>query len=174
MRKEIEAMFPELGGLVPHEPMTREEVSAIENDLGELLPEDYRDLLQQYGAADFGELVEFRTATGENAPFSHFYGSSGGSQSLARRIKTYKDRMPDTIIPIGDDGGGNQICLGIKGTERGSVFYWDHDNEWDEDDYLEEYGEPMPPERKFQNVQLIADSFEGFIRCLARFQSHHH
>jgi hypothetical protein len=76
--------------------------------------------------------------------------------------------MPDTMIPIADDGGGNQICLGIKGKERGKVYYWDHHNEWDEQDYLEDYGEPMPPEVKFQNVYLIAKSFEDFIQRLEK------
>jgi SMI1 / KNR4 family (SUKH-1) len=75
--------------------------------------------------------------------------------------------MPETIIPIGDDGIAGQICLGIKGAEAGKVYYWDQQNEpLDEEDYLEDYGEPRPPEAMFQNVHLIAESFEDFLRRL--------
>ena len=75
------------------------------------------------------------------------------------------------MIPIADDGGGHQICVGIKGKECGKVYYWDHHNEWDEQDYLEDYGEPMPSDVKFQNVYLIAESFEDFIRRLQKTMS---
>ena len=59
--------------------------------------------------------------------------------------------MPESLIPLGDDGRGNQICLGVSGDETGKVFYWDHNNEWDEEDYFADYGEPMPEEVRFQN-----------------------
>jgi hypothetical protein len=74
--------------------------------------------------------------------------------------------MPHTIIPIASDGGGDQICLGVSGSERGQVYYWDHHNEWDEEDYEEDWGEPMPPEEKFSNLTLVAGSFEEFLSRL--------
>jgi hypothetical protein len=55
--------------------------------------------------------------------------------------------------------------LGIRGPEAGKVYYWDHEREWDEQDYLEQ-GLPVPPDLKFQNVHLIAGSFEDFIARL--------
>lgn len=188
MKREIEDKFRLLGGIVPigkaFAPMTEEELHSIETDLGESLPEDYRDFLLTYGAASFGELVEFRLRDShpihpvegnpmpiscyKKGPFSDFYGSKASTNSLARHIETYKGRMPDTMISIADDGGGNQICLGIRGKEQGRVYYWDHHNEWDEVDYLEEHGSPMPVEVKFQNVYLIAESFEDFIRRLEK------
>jgi hypothetical protein len=187
MNREIETRFPLLGGIAAHDPMTEKELRAIEKNLGEGLPEDFREFSQTYGAASFGELVEFQLMEAhpvhavqgaltpipqyEKAPFSHFYGSTKGNQSLARKIEIYKERMPDKIIPIADDGGGNQICLGIKGKERGKVYYWDHHNDPNEEEYLEDYGKPMPPEVKFQNVYLIAESFEGFIRRLEKHEN---
>ena len=172
MKKEIENRFSLLGGIVPigkaFVPVNETELNSIETALGVALPGDYREFVQKYGTSAFGELVQFQPIEGEKGPLSHFYGSRTGNQSLAKYIEVYRGRMPDTIIPIADDGGGNQICIGIKGKEQGKVYYWDHHNEWDEDDYLDEHDEPMPPEAKFQNVSLIAESFEDFIRRLEK------
>ncbi|EAQ80294.1 hypothetical protein DSM3645_19898 [Blastopirellula marina DSM 3645] len=83
---------------------------------------------------------------------------------LRVRILFFAGRMPDSLIPIGDDGGAGQICLGIKGNEMGAVFYWDQANEpLDEDDYEEDFGVPRPPEIMFQNVYQIAESFDDFL-----------
>jgi len=40
--------------------------------------------------------------------------------SLAKKIETFRGRMPETMFPIGHDSG-NQICLGINGKEKGRV-----------------------------------------------------
>ena len=60
--------------------------------------------------------------------------------------------------------GAGQICLGIRGNGAGSIYYWDQQNEPpDEDDYLQDYGEPRPPDVIFRNVHRIAESFEDFL-----------
>ncbi len=187
MNLEIESLFGALGGLAPvgetFTPVTEDEVAAIETSLGAPLPRDYRDFLRKYGASSFEAPVQFHLknprplyvnpaeAPDERreypyGPLSHFFGSAAGKQGLAKNIKTYRGRMPDTMIPIADDGGGHKICLGVKGGELGKVFYWDHNNEWDEDDYEEDFGKPMPPDVKFQNVYLIAEAFADFVRRL--------
>lgn len=161
-------------------PLGGEELAGIEAAVGDRLPDHYRDFAQTYGAVSFGHLIQFRLdnavplfAAGkslryEAAPLSHFYGAGTGPQGLAKKIRLYKGRMPDTLIPVADDGGGNQICLGVAGADRGKVYYWDHNNEWDEDDYEEDYGTPMPPEAKFQNVYLVVDSFDAFLLRLEK------
>ena len=55
--------------------------------------------------------------------------------------------------------------LGVAADERGRIYYWDHENEWDEEDFIED-GLPVPPNLKFQNLHHIADSFEEFLRNL--------
>ena len=182
MNQEIESKFRSLGGIVPAGDVfirvDEEELSSLETSLGAPLPRDYRLFLSEYGASMFGEYVMFQPvhrfpmtiSSGGKGPFSHFYGAkSERHQRLIKKIATFQGRMPDTVIPIGDDGGGNQICLGITGNEKDKVYYWDHNNEWDEEDYLEDHGAPMPPEVKFQNVYLIAESFEDFIQRLEKF-----
>lgn len=182
MKKEIEEKIGQLGGIVPigdsFLPVADAELKAIEADLGNPLPAEYRAFLKKYGASAFSEYVGFQpmkplphtlSSTGKGL-FSCFYGAANERHnSLARKIKTFRGRMPDTIFPIGHDSG-NQICLGINGEEKGKVYYWDHHNEWDEEDYRVEHGMSMPPEVRFQNVYLVAESFEDFIRRLENWE----
>ena len=181
--EEVEKKFDELGGIKPVRgtefyPCSDDEIQSLETEKGERLSEPYRTLLAKYGNWSFNDIASFpysdvtvmEIKTGspyelsEDATLSYMYGGNEDYlYSLERSLETYTERMPETLIPVGDDGGGNKICLGVKGQEKGMVFFWDHENEWDEEDYLEEEGEPMPEEFKFQNVYLIANSFEEFL-----------
>lgn len=57
-----------------------------------------------------------------------------------------------------DDPFGNAICLRVNGDHWGSVYFWDHENEPDEDwdGSVETAG----------NVQLLANSFSEFVNGL--------
>ncbi len=178
MQKNIEEKFQLLGGIVPigesFLPVTEEELGSLEMTLQNRLPHDYRGFLATYGASMFAEYIDFQPVqnlpksisdTGKGHISSFYGGAQDPYQPLEKAIATYRDRMPDSVIPIADDCG-NKICLGIKGKEQGKIYYWDHGNEWDEQDYVEEHGAPMPPELKFQNLFLIADSFQDFVQRL--------
>jgi hypothetical protein len=180
--QRFEAKFDELGGIQPatgatFSPMSEDEAAKLEAQLGAPLPEAYRSFLQTYGGCSFGEYVDFHVVEELRGilpsrgigHFSHFYGAasadSGKTLGLEWNIACYRERMPETLAPIANDGGDNQICLGVSGDEIGKVYYWDHNNEWDEDDYLD-FGKPVPPDMKFQNVHLIANSFDEFVLSL--------
>jgi hypothetical protein len=184
----MQALFARLGGIKPVDgerftPMTQAEIVAFEREVGARLPEAYRRFLATYGASTFDgsppddPYILFRPL--ESLPpqfrsgkglFDVFYGAERDPQddySVRVRTRFFRGRMPESIIPIGDDSGAGQICLGIKRAEAGKVYYWEQQNEpLDEEDYLEDYGEPRPPEAMFQNVHLIAKSFEDFLERL--------
>jgi hypothetical protein len=188
----LEAIIARLGGIRGIGggnlmPMDEAEILRIEQELGVRLPEAYRQFLLTYGGCEFAgaspdnPFIVFRPLTPLHprfksgyGPFDAFYGKERERRdkrrdlySLRQCIHFYKGLMPETIIPIGDDGIAGQICLGIKGKERGKVYYWDRENApLDEEDYLEEYGRPRPPEALFENVYLIAESFEDFLQRL--------
>jgi hypothetical protein len=183
----MKSLFNRLGGIEPvgtdeFVPMPEAEIVTIEEGLGARLPEPYRTFLATYGASMFGgaspdnPYVEFRPLTplpsqfeGGNGLFGAFYGVERHPHDmlgLRVRIRFFSGRMPESIIPIGDSWG-SQVCLGVKGAEAGKMYFWDERNEpLDEETYLEDYGQPRPPEAMFQNVYLIADSFEDFLRRL--------
>jgi hypothetical protein len=184
---DMQQLFDRLGGIEPIDggeftPVSESEIVAIEDGLGVRLPEPYRTFLATYGASMFGgaspdnPYIEFRWLAsmppqfqGVNGLLACFYGAERHEHDmlgLRTRIRYYSGRMPESIIPIGDSWG-SQICLGVKGAEAGKVYFWDEQNEpQDEEDYLEDFGEPRPPGAMFQNVHLIADSFEDFLRRL--------
>jgi hypothetical protein len=181
--ERFEAKFKELGGIQPatgttFSPMSEDDVTRIEAELEASFPEPYRSLLKTYGGFSFGEYVDFHVAKELRGTipsrgvghFSYSYGAASPDYdetlSFEWNIGCYRERMPETLVPIANDGGDNQICLGVSGDEAGKVYYWDHNNEWDEDDYLD-FGKPVPPDLKFQNVHLIANSFDEFVQCLA-------
>ncbi|MEW4452008.1 SMI1/KNR4 family protein [Bremerella sp. JC817] len=181
--------FSRLGGIKGIEgdeltPATHSEITDVEKQIGVCLPKAYRQFLLTCGASTFNgaspdnphivfcsknPLPSHISETSKGL-FDAFYGGKRDESdpySLQVRIQCFTGRMPESIIPIGDDGGAGQICLGIKGNEAGKVYYWDQANEpLDEEDYLEDYGVPRPPEAMFQNVYEIADSFGDFLQRL--------
>lgn len=82
-------------------------------------------------------------------------------------MRYFSGRIPATLLPIADDGQVDQICPGVGGREAGKVYFWDLQNEpLTEEEHLEDYGKPMPPEVKFRNVYFVAESFEDFLKRL--------
>ena len=180
--KKFSDKFNELGGIYAVEkergflPMTEEEIRELEGVIGNPLPSDYRAFLQFYGRAVFGKLTSFPCiepppSSGPNnrQPLDLFYGSDREPfQSLSKSIGRYRGRMAPTMIPIASNMFGDQICLGVAGSEREKVYFWDHDDERDEGDFRAVYGndKPIPHDWWFQNTYLIANSFEEFILAL--------
>jgi hypothetical protein len=176
MKRKLELKLQSIGGLVPigdsFVPAEERELKCLEDSLQAGLSKDYRDFLKMFGASMFAEYVDFHPlknlpaslSKNGNGHVSSFYGAERDRfQPLTKAINVFRGRMPETMIPIGDDNG-NKICLGIKGNETGHVYYWDRENEpVDPQEYLEDYGTPRPPEAIFQNVHKIAESFEDFL-----------
>jgi hypothetical protein len=179
---DFEAMWRNVGGLKPivgghFQPLSIAEVEAIEAAIGSRLPEDYRVFLMTYGAAAFRRRVRFSPVLRlpSNVSYSGsdcidaFYGKEPlgrDAYSLSHRMAFYKGRMPDSIIPIGDNGCGNQICLGVTGDLCGQVLYWDRNSEMDEEDFVEEYGRLPSAEERFENVHPISRTFAEFLHGL--------
>lgn len=175
----LDKLLQRVGGLRPivgdgFLPLSASELADVEELIGTTLPDTYRAFLLCYGASAFRRLVQFRSIVPLPPHISRngtdyidaLYGMEPETYNLKKSIRIFKGRMPGSVIPIGSNGGGNQICLGVSGEERGKVFYWDRHNEFDEEEYLEDHEPPVPPELLHQNVHLVADSFEDFLQRL--------
>ena len=80
--------------------------------------------------------------------------------SLGDYIETYKadeKRLPDVLLPIAHDPGGNLICLSCAGDYAGRVYFWDHETEVD-------YA--LEADSTRTNLYPIADSLPQFLASL--------
>lgn len=126
--------------------------------VGTELPHDYRDfMLTQNG----GVLTET----------AHLHGDDSGASVRAFLIvddpqetggfdiddylRTYEGRYPGGFLPIAVDASSNLILLDTGYDHPGSVWFWDHEGEADENE---------PP--RTDNITKIADTFTDFVDAL--------
>ena len=145
------------------EPLSEDDISRLQTILGAALPESYTEFLTTFGASMFPREINC-TPQGEPLYFGWFYGFN----ELVEALNTHREVLPESIIPIGDDGGGNQFCLGVRGKDFDKVYFHNHSIGWrtDAEAYLTR-GEPVPDDIQYQTVHEVAPSFEQFIRNLA-------
>jgi hypothetical protein len=187
----IGTAIDKLGGIKPVEdkfyPLSEVEITELEKEIGSKLPEDYAWLLQTYGAFMFTNSVQFKSLNNEpeykhpeelgipngysfsGSEVTMVYGKNTrkGVFTVLEKLKTYRDRMPEKFLPFADDGLGNQLCLDFAPENYQKVWWWDHELEWDADDYEDETGTAMPAAAKFQNVYLVANSLAEFFGNLS-------
>ena len=187
MANKYDEIVRYLGGEVAppalHTVLSEEELSTIETNLGRRLPSDYREFLCDYDGISFlkafvlfpvkSNLDSFHTGHLDGF-LSMWSGESNGTQyyhrlvekgrttelrwfqgiRLVREVDTIDEEegvvWPAELLPIGESPSGSRIALAIGGLRPGAVFYWIIG------DY---YG---------QNVYLVADSFDEFMRSLYR------
>jgi hypothetical protein len=141
--------------LLPDEPAGEAAVADFESRIGHPLPDDYQQFLRMYNGGKpkpSGFRFVLRRGHYSDSVVNWLY-AIGGMQGLDLEWNrdTFSHRMPRDLLPIGEDPGGNQICLGIAGDVRGKIYFWDHEREAGGD---------------WSNVDLVADSFDAFLRGL--------
>jgi hypothetical protein len=142
-------------------PVTEDEIAEFEDKHNLLLPTDYKEfLLQHNGGRPEPNMFPIRDFPYDtHGLMGWFYGIDDDFDlSLAENIETHTGRIPDDLIPIGHDPGGNLICLGVAGQAEGKVFFWYHGDE------VEIRAEERP---SYYNVYAVADSFTEFIESLS-------
>ena len=132
-------------------PLDSARLRQFEARLGTILPEDFRAfLLAHNGGRPVPSDFLISAEEGESS-LHHTYGLHDGPDyfRLDDTWESYRGRMPATLLPIADDPGGNAICIGLHGAERGRVYFWDHELE-----------EEAP---SWRNVVEVAPSFGAFL-----------
>ncbi len=132
----------------------------FEIELEKSLPSEYREFLLEHNICSVRpngfHIKHVSEISQEDEPddmlgcFLGFDDSELKESTLSWALSVYKDRIPKDYIPINFDYGGNVICIGINGFDRGKIFFWDHEREGELD-----------------NMLCIADSFESFINSLS-------
>ena len=102
--------------------LTPAKLNAFEKSLGSTLPEPYRTHLLNHN----GGYVDGAKRLGN---LHHVYGIHDGP-GWARfhdRSQMYGGLVPERLLPIADDPGGNLICIVLSGPDRGALCFWDHE-----------------------------------------------
>jgi hypothetical protein len=133
------------------------EIAKFEREISAQLPTDYREFLLKHNGGS-PKPNSFKIADGSTSCVNWLFGlgSVSNDHSIRKELINYHDRIPKELLPIGDDPGGNVICLSIRGKTMGHVFFWDHEEEADEDP-------------TWENVHLIANSFNEFLNILYEY-----
>jgi hypothetical protein len=124
---ELAAITDGEAGPVP----TSAEIEAFEVLIGARLPDDYRAFLALTRGGRLRERVVFSLA-GEEIGTERI-GRVGGlcadaDCSLEERHRTASDcDIPDGLLSIMTDGGGNDIALALRPDRFGEIFFLDHE-----------------------------------------------
>ena len=143
-----------------------DEIEKFEEKIDAKLPKDYVEFLLKYNGGRpkqdaYNNMIEPINSQIDGGAVSWFYTlAEDYHYNLFKNYQIFENRMPKELIPIGDDGGGNQICLAVGGDNYGKVYFWDHD--WENDD------EEQEPD--YSNVYLIANSFTEFVNKLYEYK----
>jgi cell wall assembly regulator SMI1 len=123
-------------------------VERLEREIGQRLPDTYRNyLLHQDG----GRLDNNDEAV--NTVFG--LGDVPDWASMWRALKGFRHRVPAWLLPVAEDEYGNLYAISLRDEDRGSVWFWDHEEEADE-------GEP-PTE---DNIERKAPDWQTFLDAL--------
>lgn len=131
-------------------------LKAIEEMWEFSLPKDYRNFILHYnGGTPQNKMFKFKKLEGGSCLTLFFGLIKDFNNNILLKQKYSGERVPENCMPISRDVYGNLILLSVKGSDRGKIYFWDHEREADE-------GE-IP---NYSNLTLIADSFEEFINGL--------
>lgn len=146
------------------EPFTRNQLSEIEAKIGTSLPKGYREFLLKYGGGTFWDEVNCGSVE-KPIWFGHFLSFSG----LVSALEVKREVLPASLIPFGDDGGGNYFCLGVQGKDYNLVYFHNHSEGWQgHADAYTKKGESAPPEIRYVTVHKLGGTFEEFILNMKR------
>lgn len=169
---DMEEYLNQLGILHDDSNYTEDDIIRLENEYNIEFPEIYKLFVLRYGNLTFEKDVHYRPIEqshwtdidGLNS-FGSFWGLEEGEDNLEGSIEQYTERIPDSIVPIADDGLGNLICIGVKGDYLGKIYFWDHENEITAKVMLNEKKyEGISVDDYWENVYLVAESFFDFVK----------
>lgn len=134
----------------------RASFSNIETIFDSKMPQSYKDFYLNFGSFSFLESVcakcieeKFFTLRGNRVPVGFFYCIVGNEkESVLDTLLIFEEQLPVGFLPICDGELGDVICVSLRTSDYGYIYYFDHES---------------PPE---DDLLLIAKSFEDFIMSL--------
>jgi SMI1-KNR4 cell-wall len=141
-----------------YKSITNNDILNAESQMGKSFPEQYKNFLLRNngGRPEFQKFSGLGEDDGFFGILSWFFGlHPDDPNDLIANIERFSDRIPNNMIPIASDPGGNLVVLSVEGKDKGKVYFWDHEEEADE-------GE-IPT---YDNLYLVANDFDDFLADL--------
>ncbi len=148
--------MPKIVNSNPFGKLVVDKLAEFEAKAGVHLPNDYKDFLLQYNGGKPIPSFFWIISREDGSSVYQFYGLYSESNPIS--INTFKGDVnygiPDSMLPIGDDGTGNFICIGISAENIGNIYFLDHDKH--------SYHNP----NSLDGTTKLADSFNDFLFSL--------
>lgn len=140
----------------PHGHLTEARLKKFEEVLGATLPADYREFLVRNNGGLPSPSQFWLNMDGDKyvSALVEVYALHDDENSLEEKRPNGEWGVPVTMLPIGNDGYSNEICVGIGGKDRGKVFYVDCS--------LHDYDNP----NSRPGIAKVANSFSEFLKNL--------
>jgi hypothetical protein len=136
---------------------SEDDIRAIELKLNCRLPEDYRRFLTTANGGKpqerFFEITAGDRPSKETIRAFFAIGGTPKQYDIMYQISQFSGRYPEMLLAIGCDSFGNLLLLDLGAKNNGAVYFWDHERE--------SMNEPT-----WENISLVATSFQGFVDSL--------
>jgi hypothetical protein len=140
----------------PLGPLSESSLAEFEQAYGLQLPPEYRAFLLEFNGGVPSPSFFWIVEPTDGSSVNQFYGLHDGPQPLS--IHTYagieRYGIPSHMLPIGDDGVGNSICVVARGRMAGEIHFLDHE--------VHPYDDP----ESTMGITRLASSFGEFLASL--------
>ncbi len=115
-------------------PVSEEYLASFEWRIGRRIPPDFRRFLLVHNGGrpepDTFDILDWRGKPINGSFVQSFFGVNTGTNynDLGFILDVYRDRLPPSLFPIGDDPGGNLICIETQ-ISSAPIVFWDHERE---------------------------------------------
>jgi hypothetical protein len=147
-------------------PVDDARLDTLQRDLGASIPAAYRAFLLNSNGGE-PTLDHYPIHGMVDNPFGEirmFLGVDAREEydDLEVTRSQLSDRLPAELLAIGYSSGGDMICLSLRPSDYGEVFFWDSHAESD----------PASWSRSgYTNVYFVAKDFETFIASLSTYEA---
>src|SRR5690625_3356963 len=142
-----------------HKDLSKQDMEDFETKNNIELTANYKKFLLKWNGGT-PEPAIFMVSEWGGETVMHYFHSIGDTYYDIEDFMDILDlRLPEGFIPIGNDGGGNAILLGISEPHYDRIYFWDHENE------------PDLEEPDLSNMYFLADNIWMFLDKLYEDES---
>lgn len=144
--------------IISNKGFNENELIAFSNKIGYELPNDYIEFLRYHNGGYVKNSICSYYKNGKQKFILTSMFGLGSDDDLISQYETYRNRIPNTCIPVGRDAGGNLVCLNLSKDKYGNVYFWDHERE-----LKFEEGKIT-----IDDLYFIAETFKEFLSSVER------